>query len=80
MVNITQAQLAYVGIKLNNLDPIANNIYPRLAKKLIHEQQQLLILAVNNKAISFEDSLINFEPYSLNDVIYKGLIASMVTS
>lgn len=69
-------QLPYVGIKLNNLDHIAKNISPRLANKLIHEQQELLILAINNKAINFEDSLINFEPYTLNEVIYKGPIAA----
>ena len=69
-------QLPYVGIKLNNLDHIAKSISPRLANKLIHEQQELLILAIANKEVNFEDSLINFEPYTLNEVIYKGPIAA----
>lgn len=69
-------QLPYVGIKLNNLDHIAKNISPRLANKLIHEQQELLILAMNNNEIDYKDSLINFEPYTLNGVTYKGPIAA----
>lgn len=69
-------QLPYVGIKLNKLDNIAKSISPRLANKLIHEQEELLILAIKNKAINIEDSLINFEPYTLNKVIYKGPIAA----
>ena len=71
-------QLPYVGIKLNNLEHIASNISPRLANKLIHEQQELLILAIANKEIDFDgdDSVINFEPYTLNDIIYKGPIAA----
>ena len=69
-------QLPYVGIKLNNLDHIAKSISPRLANKLIHEQQELLILAIANKEVEFEGSLINFEPYTLNEVIYKGPIAA----
>ena len=69
-------QLPYVGIKLNNLDHIAKSISPRLANKLIHEQQELLILAIINKEIKSDDSLINFEPYTLNEVTYKGPIAA----
>ncbi|WP_413702167.1 DUF2982 domain-containing protein [Psychromonas sp. KJ10-10] len=73
-------QLPYLGIKLNNLDHIAKSISPRLANKLIHEQQELLVLAIVNKEISSEDDLINFEPYKLNEVIYKGPIVTLVAS
>ena len=69
-------QLPYLGIKLNNLELFAKNISPRLANKLIHEQQELIVLAIINKEISAEEDLINFEPYTLNDVIYKGPIAA----
>ncbi|WP_413693719.1 DUF2982 domain-containing protein [Psychromonas sp. KJ10-2] len=69
-------QLPYLGIKLNNLDHLAKNISPRLANKLIHEQQELIVLAIINKEISAEEDLINFEPYTLNDVVYKGPIAA----
>ena len=68
-------QLPYIGIKLNSLEHIAKSISPRLANKLIHEQQELLVLALVNKEINFEESLINFEPYTLNEVTYKGPIA-----
>jgi len=68
-------QLPYLGIKLNNLEHLAKNISPRLANKLIHEQQELIVLAIINKEISAEEDLINFEPFTLNEVIYKGPIA-----
>jgi len=69
-------QLPYLGIKLNTLENIAKNISPRLANKLLHEQQELFILAIKNREIDVQDGLINFEPYTLNDVIYKGPIAA----
>jgi len=69
-------QLPYLGIKLNSLEHLAKNISPRLANKLIHEQQELIILAIMNKEISAENDLIVFEPYTLNGVIYKGPIAA----
>lgn len=67
--------LPYIGIKLHNLESIARNISPRLANKLIHEQNELLLLAVSNHEITSEDAVINFEPYHLNGVEYKGPIA-----
>ena len=69
-------QLPYLGIKLKNLEHIAKSISPRLANKLIHEQQELLVLAIVNKEVGSEEDVINFEPYRLNDVIYKGPIAA----
>ena len=76
MINGQYTQLPYLGIKLQSLDTIATNISPRLANKLLHEQQELLILAVKNQEISLEDGLINFEVFHLNNKIFKGPIAA----
>jgi hypothetical protein len=76
LVRGEHTELPYLGIKLNKLDHIAKTISPRLANKLIHEQQELLVLAIVNKELSTEVDLINFEPYKLNEVIYKGPIAA----
>ena len=69
-------QLPYIGIKLKDIALIADNISPRLANKLIHEQRELLILAARNNEIKLESGLISFEPFTLNKKIYKGPIAA----
>lgn len=69
-------QLPYLGIRLNNLESIAQSISPRLANKLIHEQQDLLLLAIKNHEINIEDGVINFEPFHLNGSTYKGPVAA----
>ncbi|MEL0631054.1 DUF2982 domain-containing protein [Psychromonas aquatilis] len=38
-------------MKLSNLEHLAKNISPRLANKLIHEQQELIILAIINVSV-----------------------------
>lgn len=69
-------QLPYLGIRVNSLTNIAQTISPRLANKLLHEQQELLLLAVKNHEIDLQDGMINFEPFDLNGVTYKGPIAA----
>ena len=68
--------LPYLGIRINNLEKIAENISPRLANKLLHEQKELLLLGGRNQEISLQSSAINFEPFTLNGVIYKGPVAA----
>jgi hypothetical protein len=68
--------LPYIGIKLKNIALIADNISPRLANKLIHEQRELLVLAAKNNEIKLDSGLISFEPYTLNNKVYKGPIAA----
>jgi len=69
-------QLPYLGIRVNSLTNIAQTISPRLANKLLHEQQELLMLAVKNHEIDLQDGMINFEPFELNGVTYKGPVAA----
>lgn len=73
---LDHVQLPYIGIKLENIEFIAQNISPRLANKLIHEQRELLILAARNNEIILDSGLISFEPFTLNKKIYKGPIAA----
>lgn len=69
-------QLPYLGIKVHNLENIAQTVSPRLANKLIHEQQELLLLALKNQEIDLHNGVINFAPFNLNGVIYKGPVAA----
>lgn len=68
--------LPYIGIKLKDIAYIADNISPRLANKLIHEQRELLILAARNNEITLESGLISFDPFTLHNKVYKGPIAA----
>ncbi|WP_372881453.1 DUF2982 domain-containing protein [Psychromonas sp.] len=68
--------LPYLGIRVNSLENIAQSISPRLANKLLHEQQELLLLALKNQEIELQNGVINFEPFNLNGVIYKGPVAA----
>ncbi|KGJ99684.1 hypothetical protein ND16A_3784 [Thalassotalea sp. ND16A] len=68
--------LPYIGIKLNKLDNIANHISPRLANKLLHEQQELISLAVKYEQISKAQAILNFSPYQLQGKTIKGPVAA----
>ena len=75
-VNGEYLQLPYIGIKLNTLENIAKSISPRLANKLLHEQKELIYLAIKKHEIKLKNGLINFEPYQLNELTYKGPVAA----
>ncbi len=75
-VNYDYVELPYLGIRLKSLQTIAEQMSPRLANRLIHEQQELLVLAAKNKDIILEHGLISFEPYILEDKTYKGPVAA----
>lgn len=58
-------QLPYIGIRLLNLSTLADNISPRLANRLIHEQKPLIAFAMSQNLLPLEQSLINFDPFVL---------------
>ncbi len=68
--------LPYIGIKLKSLKGLASSISPRLANRLIHEQQELLILAVKNREHLLDNGLINFAPFVLDENTFKGPVAA----
>ncbi len=60
---ITREQLCYIGIRLNSLEQLKDNISLRLANHLIHEQKPLLAYCVSRDLIPVKDAVISFEPY-----------------
>ena len=57
--------LPYIGIRLVNLEVLAQQISPRLANRLIHEQQPLIKFAFVQQSLSLEQVQINFSPFTL---------------
>jgi energy-coupling factor transporter transmembrane protein EcfT len=62
---LSTIDLPYIGIRLVNLDILAQQISPRLANRLIHEQKPLLMFAFVQQSLSLEQVQINFTPYLL---------------
>ncbi|TWX73653.1 DUF2982 domain-containing protein [Colwellia sp. C1TZA3] len=78
-VGITREELNYVGIKLTSIDSIANNISLRLANRMIHEQKPLIHYCIRHQLLTFEQGIINFEPYILKDgSVIKGPLAAFL--
>ena len=78
-VGITREELNYVGIKLNSVESLVENISLRLANRMIHEQKPLLQYCIKQQLITFEQGIINFEPYVLtNGDIIKGPLAAFM--
>jgi energy-coupling factor transporter transmembrane protein EcfT len=68
---ITSIDLPYIGIRLINLETLAQQISPRLANRLIHEQQPLLKFAFVQQLLSFEQIQLNFTPFTLQSRFRK---------
>lgn len=76
---IEEQKVPYIGIKLNNITPLAQNISVRLANRLIHEQKPLLIWAINHELLTFEETIMNFSPFRLDDsTLIKGPTAAFL--
>lgn len=68
--------LPYIGLKLSNIEVIGHSISPRLANKLLHEQQELIHLAIRNGDLTKANGIINFDEYSVGNSTFKGPIAA----
>jgi len=78
-VGITREELNYVGIKLTSIEAIANSISLRLANRMIHEQKPLIQYCIKQQLITFEEGILNFEPYVLKDgTVIKGPLAAFL--
>ena len=64
-LGLTTIQLPYIGIRLIQLSVLAKQISPRLANRLIHEQRPLLAFAIQQKFISLEQGMLNFDVFKL---------------
>jgi hypothetical protein len=78
-VGIAREELNYVGIKLISIDSIAVNTSLRLANRMIHEQKPLLQYCIKQQLITFDQGILNFEPYVLsNGAVIKGPLAAFM--
>lgn len=76
---IERIELNYIGIRLEHLETIGESISLRLANRLIHEQKPLIQYCIKAKLITFEQGIINFEPFQLsNGTRVKGPLAAFL--
>ena len=79
VVGLSTVVLPYIGIRLKNLESLAEQISPRLANRLIHEQRPLLSFSVMQQLLSLEETQLNFNPYILESGnIIKGPLAAFL--
>lgn len=79
VVGLKTVSLPYVGIRLKNIDDLAEQISPRLANRLIHEQRPLLTFSIMQHLLSLEETQINFNPFILaSGKIIKGPLAAFL--
>lgn len=71
--------LPYIGIKLTPETYLEKMISPRLASRLIHEQRPLMLNAITNQLLPFEQAQINFSPFiNTQNEETKGPIAAFM--
>jgi hypothetical protein len=79
VVGLSTVTLPYIGIRLKSVDFIAEQISPRLANRLIHEQRPLLSFSVMQRLLSLEETQLNFNSFTLESgKIIKGPIAAFL--
>jgi hypothetical protein len=79
VVGLKIVALPYIGIRLKSLDVLAEQISPRLANRLIHEQRPLMSFSVMRNLLSLEEAQLNFNPFTLaSGKIIKGPLAAFL--
>jgi len=79
VVGLSTVALPYIGIQLKSVDSLAEQISPRLANRLIHEQRPLLSFSVMQHLLSLEETQLNFNPFTLESgKIIKGPLAAFL--
>ncbi|MGV2870747.1 DUF2982 domain-containing protein [Colwellia sp. E150_009] len=79
VVGLSTIDLPYIGIRLKNIEELADQISPRLANRLIHEQRPLLSFAFKHQLLTLEDIQLNFDPFVLSSGnVIKGPIAAFL--
>lgn len=71
-------ELPFIGVKLNAINPILDNISPRLATGLLTEQRPLMMTAVaNDEDLEALEHYLSaeFTPLVVNGDRYRGLLA-----
>ena len=78
-VGITRDELNYVGIKLISIETIAKHVSLRLANRMIHEQKPLIHYCIKHQLLTFDQGVLNFEPYRLTTgEVIKGPLAGFL--
>ncbi len=76
-LGLEQIKLPYIGIRLIELSSLTNQISPRLANRLIHEQKPLLAFAIKQQRLTLEQCQLSFEPFELSTgELLKGPLAA----
>ncbi len=57
--------IPYIGIRLIDNEAPTNSVSPRLANHLIHEQRGLMVLALQVQSVSWQETQMNFEPFTM---------------
>lgn len=79
VVGLEREELPFIGIRLVHIDIIAENISVRLANRLIHQQNGLIVYGVLHQLMTSEQAQINFNPYTLsNGEMVNGPIAAFL--
>jgi len=79
VVGFSTLVLPYLGIKLKSVEVLAEQISPRLANRLIHEQRPLLAFCLAQSLLSLEEVQLNFNPYLLaSGTVIKGPLAAFL--
>ncbi|MCI2285433.1 DUF2982 domain-containing protein [Colwellia sp. MSW7] len=79
VVGLATVELTYIGIRLKNIEELVEQISPRLANRLIHEQRPLLSFALKHQLLTLEDTQLNFDPFVLSSGnVIKGPIAAFL--
>ncbi|TLU66245.1 DUF2982 domain-containing protein [Thalassotalea litorea] len=73
-----EQRLSYTGVKLKDIQALADGISPRLANRLLHEQKPLLMVALRHGQLDMQESIINFDPYPLNGKLYRGPLGAFL--
>jgi len=76
---LTTVALPYIGFKLKNIECLAEQVSPRLANRLIHEQRPLLTFCVMHRLLTIEQTQLDFTPFKLRSgQLIKGPLAGFL--
>lgn len=76
-LGLEQIKLPYIGIRLKEIDVLSENISPRLANRLIHEQRPLIAFAISQGLLTFEQGQLNLQGFKLaTGELIKGPLAA----
>ena len=58
-------EISYIGVKVDDLEELIDNVSPRFASRIIHEHRDILALAISQGDIKAAQAQINLSPFKL---------------